>query len=124
MALDISYLSAFGAGALSFLPPAFCPLCHLICVYMAGVSFDRFAEPSRAVVGERRALIWASVAFVLGFSTVFILLGREQPESDSSCGSGRMLLAKVAGIVIILMGLNFLASSRLQFCLARGTVHA
>lgn len=108
MALDVSYLSAFGAGALSFLSPCVLPLVPPYLCYMAGVSFDRFAEPGRAVAGERRALILASLAFVLGFSTVFIVLGAGATGIGQFLRQWQDVLAKIAGLVIILMGLNFL----------------
>ena len=54
MALDVSYLSAFGAGALSFLSPCVLPLVPPYLCYMAGVSFDRFAEQSGMITGVGR----------------------------------------------------------------------
>jgi cytochrome c-type biogenesis protein len=108
MAIDVSYLSAFGAGALSFLSPCVLPLVPPYLCYMAGVSFDRFANQEKAEAGERRALIVASLAFVLGFSTVFIVLGAGATGIGQFLRQWQDVLAKVAGVVIILMGLNFL----------------
>ncbi len=96
MALDIGYVSAVGAGALSFLSPCVLPL---VPPYLAGVA---------AKAGARGALMAASIAFVLGFSTVFVALGA------GASSIGRLLrvwqepLAMAAGVLIILMGLNFL----------------
>ena len=108
MALDISYISAFGAGALSFLSPCVLPLVPPYLCYMAGVSFDRFADEAKTGIGERRALIIASLAFVLGFSTVFILLGAGATGIGQFLRQWQDVLAKIAGLVIIIMGLNFL----------------
>lgn len=111
MALDIGYVSAVGAGALSFLSPCVLPLVPPYLCYMAGVSVDDFrgdAGGAAARVGARGALISASVAFVLGFSTVFVALGA------GASSVGRLLrvwqepLAMGAGVLIIVMGLNFL----------------
>jgi cytochrome c-type biogenesis protein len=66
-----------------------------------------------AKAGARGALIAASIAFVLGFSTVFIALGA------GASTIGRLLrvyqepLAMIAGALIILMGLNFLGILRI-----------
>ncbi|MDI6026269.1 cytochrome c biogenesis CcdA family protein [Corticibacterium sp. UT-5YL-CI-8] len=117
MALDVSYLTAVGAGALSFLSPCVLPLVPPYLCYMAGVSVDDFrAEGGAAAkVQTRNALLSASIAFVLGFTTVFVALGA------GASGIGRLLrvyqepLAIIAGILIILMGLNFLGVLRIPF---------
>ena len=77
MALDVGYVSAIGAGALSFLSPCVLPLVPPYLCYMAGVSVDDFrtntVETARS--GVRTALLLSSLAFVLGFTTVFVALG-------------------------------------------------
>jgi cytochrome c-type biogenesis protein len=108
MAIDVSYLSAFGAGALSFLSPCVLPLVPPYLCYMAGVNFENFADQSKAGWLERKALILTSLAFVLGFSTVFILLGAGATGIGQFLRSWQDVLAKAAGGVIIIMGLNFL----------------
>jgi cytochrome c-type biogenesis protein len=106
MAIEISHVSAFAGGALSFLSPCVLPLVPPYLCYMAGVSVENFSEGRD--VTARRALMFSSLLFVLGFTTVFVALGA------SATGIGRFLrqyqdiLAAMAGLVIILMGLNFL----------------
>lgn len=117
MAVDVGYLSAVGAGALSFLSPCVLPLVPPYLCYMAGVSVEDFRaekeDPSHP--SARLALIATSFAFVLGFTTVFVVLGA------SASTIGRMLrvwqepLGIAAGVVIILMGLNFLGLIRIPF---------
>ncbi len=108
MAIDVSYVSAFGAGALSFLSPCVLPLVPPYLCYMAGVSFEQFADEKKAASADRSALLLASLAFVLGFSTVFILLGAGATGIGQFLRAWQDVLAKVAGVVIIIMGLNFL----------------
>jgi cytochrome c-type biogenesis protein len=108
MAIDVSYLSAFGAGALSFLSPCVLPLVPPYLCYMAGVSFEQFADDNKALQPARKALIVAALSFVLGFSTVFILLGAGATGIGQFLREWQDVLAKIAGIVIIVMGLNFL----------------
>jgi cytochrome c-type biogenesis protein len=114
MALDVGYLSAVGAGALSFLSPCVLPLVPPYLCYMAGVSVDDFRgtveEPN---VASRRALVLSSLAFVLGFSTVFIALGAGASTIGRLLRVWQEPLAIAAGIVIILMGLNFLGVIRI-----------
>jgi cytochrome c-type biogenesis protein len=115
MAIDISYVSAFGAGALSFLSPCVLPLVPPYLCYMAGVSMDQFAEQEKSDRSGQQALIFASLLFVLGFSTVFILLGAGATGIGQFLREWQDVIAKIAGLVIIAMGLNFLGILRIPF---------
>jgi len=115
MMVDIGFVSAVGAGALSFLSPCVLPLVPPYLCYMAGVSVDDFraAETGGRRRGARIALGIASVAFVLGFSTVFVALGAGASTIGGILRQWQQPLAIVAGILIILMGLNFLGLIRI-----------
>lgn len=120
MAIDIGYLGALGAGALSFLSPCVLPLVPPYLCYMAGVSVDDFrAQPAGgpalalSASPARTALIGAAGAFVLGFSTVFVALGAGASTIGGLLRVWQQELAMVAGILIILMGLNFLGVIRI-----------
>ncbi|MEM5500873.1 cytochrome c biogenesis CcdA family protein [Ahrensia kielensis] len=116
MALDISYATALGAGALSFLSPCVLPLVPPYLCYMAGVTVDEFrgeAAEKKAIV-IRGALITASLAFVLGFTTVFVALGAGASTIGGFLRAYQQELAIAAGVVIIIMGLNFLGVFRLS----------
>ncbi|MGO4831641.1 cytochrome c biogenesis CcdA family protein [Rhizobiaceae sp. 2RAB30] len=115
MAIDVGYLSAVGAGALSFLSPCVLPLVPPYLCYMAGVSVDDFREQkalSRSA-HAKKALTAASIAFVLGFSTVFVALGAGASTIGRLLRVWQEPLAMAAGILIILMGLNFLGLIRI-----------
>ena len=77
---DVSIPAALVAGLVSFLSPCVLPLVPPYLCYMAGVSVDDFRGDRgvTARAGARGALLAASVAFVLGFSTVFVALGALQ----------------------------------------------
>jgi cytochrome c-type biogenesis protein len=114
MALDIGYMTAIGAGALSFLSPCVLPLVPPYLCYMAGVTVDDFrGGEAGAPRPARWALLSASVAFVLGFSTVFVALGAGASTIGALLRAWQQPLAIAAGIVIILMGLNFLGVIRI-----------
>jgi len=119
MAVDISYLSALGAGAISFLSPCVLPLVPPYLCYMAGVSIDQFrGEPQQggaavAAAPVRLPLLIASLAFVAGFSTVFVSLGAGASTIGGVLRAYQDWLAMAAGVVIILMGLNFLGVFRI-----------
>ncbi len=99
---SVGVMTALLAGAVSFLSPCVLPLVPGYLSYVAGYSLDELkASKGR----ERLAVLYASLAFVLGFSTVFIVLGA------SATALGRLLLAYkqeanlVGGAIVILFGL-------------------
>ncbi|MCB8839682.1 cytochrome c biogenesis CcdA family protein [Aurantimonas sp. VKM B-3413] len=110
---DISYPTAVFAGALSFLSPCVLPLVPPYLCYMAGVSADDLRTgPAVATTGYARLLATA-VAFVLGFSTVFVALGAGASSVGQVLRQNLDWLGIVAGIAIIVMGLNFLGLFRI-----------
>lgn len=115
MAVDVSYVSALGAGAISFLSPCVLPLVPPYLCYMAGVSVEQFRGASEAEERTRIRvpLLLASLAFIAGFTTVFVALGAGASTIGGLLRAWQQELAIVAGIVIILMGLNFLGVFRI-----------
>ena len=119
MAIDVGYVSAVGAGALSFLSPCVLPLVPPYLCYMAGVSMDDFrgqaaAGPERHPFDPARAaLVGSSIAFVLGFSTVFVALGAGASTIGALLRTWQQELAIAAGLIVIVMGLNFLGVIRI-----------
>ncbi len=113
---EISLLSALLAGALSFLSPCVLPLVPPYLCYMAGISVDQFR--SGAAVTEqdrqaRRAVMFSALAFTLGFATVFVALGAGASTIGTLLRQHLDLLAKIGGVIIIVMGLNFLGVFRI-----------
>jgi len=107
MTPDVTIVAALAAGMLSFLSPCVLPLVPPYLVYLAGTSLERLAdaEPEPRV---RREAVGAAMLFVLGFSTVFVALGASASVVGAVVRAYSDVLATVAGIVIIIMGLHFL----------------
>ena len=112
---EISLLSALLAGALSFLSPCVLPLVPPYLCYMAGISVDQFRgqEVSATADVTRRSVLRASVLFTLGFATVFVALGAGASTIGVLLRQHLDLLSKVGGLIIIVMGLNFLGVFRI-----------
>lgn len=115
MALDIGYVSAVGAGAISFLSPCVLPLVPPYLCYMAGVSVDDFRGDAGVTAreGTRGALLYSSVAFVLGFSTVFVALGASASLIGKAVSLHFETLGIIAGVLIVVLGLHFLGLFRI-----------
>lgn len=98
----------FGAGILSFLSPCVLPLVPAYLTYMSGATFERLRD--EGVAGGRlygRTAITA-LAFVLGFSIIFIAFGATATFFGQALRAALPVLMPLAGIVIIIMGLHFL----------------
>ncbi|GAA4661767.1 cytochrome c biogenesis CcdA family protein [Bartonella pachyuromydis] len=107
--IEISTVGVFLAGALSFLSPCVLPLVPPYLCYMAGIGIDDFrSEKYNGKVFIRWRLLSSVIAFVLGFTTVFIALGASASIIGKFIGYYRDWLTLAAGIVIIIFGLNFL----------------
>ena len=112
---EISYVSAVAAGALSFLSPCVLPLVPPYLCYMAGISIEEFKSPAMAAGGggPRRAVMLSSLAFTLGFATVFVALGASATSLGMLLRTHLDILAQIGGAIIVVMGLNFLGVLRI-----------
>ncbi|WP_208431395.1 cytochrome c biogenesis CcdA family protein [Bartonella doshiae] len=116
MILEISTVSVFLAGALSFLSPCVLPLVPPYLCYMAGIGIDDFClEKHDGKRFIRWALLSSVIAFVLGFTTVFVALGASASTIGKFIGYYRDWFAFAAGIIIIIFGLNFLGFFKIAF---------
>lgn len=110
----ISLIISFVAGILSFLSPCVLPIVPAYVAYMAGITMQDIDKDRRQL---NRQTFYTSVAFVLGLSTVFILLGAAISLIGQFILSYQHILEIISGFVIITFGLNFVGL--LKFGLGR-----
>lgn len=111
---DVSFSLAFAAGVLSFLSPCVLPLVPSYITFITGVSFEELKEG----VDRRRIrflTITNSLAFIAGFSLIFIALG-----ASSSMIGGFLLqyqdwIRIIGGVLVIIFGLFVSGIIRLDF---------
>ena len=103
-AAGVSVLAALAAGVVSFLSPCVLPLVPGYLSAVSGVKPDEIEGASM-----RRVLVPA-LLFVASFSAIFIVLGLGATKLGSSLNDHRETLERVSAIVIILLGLFFLAT--------------
>ncbi len=113
MASNVTIAAALTAGTLSFLSPCVLPLVPPYLVYLAGASLERLADAEPTAAVKRDTLV-AALLFVAGFSTVFVALGAGASVIGALLRAYSDVLATVAGIAIIVMGLHFLGLSRID----------
>jgi cytochrome c-type biogenesis protein len=109
MSDDVSLLAAFVAGVLSFISPCVLPLVPGYLSFISGVSLERLRDGSDTrpeLAGATRRVFFASLAFVAGFTVVFVVLGAAASTLGQAVSAYKSILGKVAGVVLILFGLH------------------
>jgi cytochrome c-type biogenesis protein len=95
-AIPVSFL----AGLVSFLAPCVLPLVPGYLSAVSAVDADRLGEP-----GNARRVVVASLPFVLGFTTFFVLLGTGAALVGGRLLADQFLLERIAGFVLVVFGL-------------------
>lgn len=96
-------LAAFVAGLVSFLSPCVLPLVPGYVSLISGVGVEELKVQETQVL---RKVMLNSIAFIIGFSIVFITLGALSTEVGQLASQYKSTLARIAGVVIILFGLH------------------
>jgi cytochrome c-type biogenesis protein len=111
---SVSLIAAFAAGLLSFVSPCVLPLIPGYISFISGVALDEMrgrpgVPASGRPAGASRGQIFAtSLAFVFGFSLVFVSLGASASALGQLLLPRLALLGRIAGVVIILFGLHMM----------------
>lgn len=104
---DISLWVALGAGFLSFLSPCVLPLVPIYIAILAG------PDILEAKTDKRRAHVFLhSLTFVIGFTTVFVILGAGAGLTGLAIGVNILTLRRVAGILLLVFGALLLAAQK------------
>ena len=102
--VDTTVVAAFAVGFVSFISPCVLPLVPGYLSAVSGVSLAEIQSEDRRL---SKILVPAAI-FCLSFTVVFVALGMTATTLGSTLRDGRGTLDKVAGIVIILLGVFFL----------------
>ena len=108
-ALLPALLVAVLAGLLSFLSPCVLPIVPPYLAYMGGISMGDM----RADVSARRKIMLPALFFVLGLSSVFLMLGFTASAMGLFLLKNQELFAQISGVVVIIFGLHFLGVFRI-----------
>lgn len=117
---SVSLVTAFVAGILSFVSPCVLPLVPGYLSFVSGVTLDEMRGDAGS--SPRLRVFLASLAFVVGFSAVFIALGASASALGQFVMAQLSLLGKVAGVVLILFGLHTMGLLRISWLYAEKRV--
>lgn len=123
MEQNITYIAALFAGFLSFISPCVLPLVPAYISFISGVSVEDLRNEAQRAAASRKIFISAT-AFVLGFSTVFILLGATATTVGSFLNANLGLLSQIAGAILIIFGLHVIGVLRIPFLNYEARIHS
>jgi len=112
LATELTIWLAFGAGFLSFISPCCLPLYPAFLSYITGMSIGELKEENRML--ERRSLMH-TLAFLLGFSIIFIVLGFSTSLIGRIFIDYRDLIRQLGAILIVFFGLMVVGLIKPEF---------
>jgi len=111
--MELNGIIAFSAGILSFFAPCVLPLVPSYLIFISGVSIDHLDGPKTAQF--KSTMLIHSIAFILGFSFVFIMLGISSSMIGQFLSTYQTYITRIGGILLIVMGLFTLNIIKIPF---------
>ena len=116
--VEVGVAIAFTAGVFSFLSPCVLPLVPSYLTFVTGMSLEDLQEGV-----NRKATFMHSLLFVAGFSIIFILLGASASFLGQFLRVYELWIARIGGVIIILLGLHLAGVFRLTPLMREKRVH-
>lgn len=120
---EVTLLAAFAAGFLSFVSPCVLPLIPGYISFVSGISVDEMRGDAPPATSRLQIFV-TSLAFVIGFSLVFIALGASATAIGKFLFARLPLFSKIAGAILIVFGLHTMGVFRLAFLETEKRVHS
>ena len=121
MAPHLNVLTAFLAGLVSFVSPCVLPLVPSYLSFLTGTSLEDLKTQDSAA--EKARVLAHAVAFVCGFTLIFVLIGLSASAIGSVFASNKDIIARIGGVIIIILGLNMLGIFRIPTLLMDKRFH-
>ncbi len=110
---DLSLAVAFWAGVISFVSPCVLPLLPSYLTFITGISFEDLSRDDRDSV--RRATVLHSLAFIAGFTVVFVMMGALFGVLGETLFEFRGIVRRIGAVLIILFGIYVTGLVRVPF---------
>jgi cytochrome c-type biogenesis protein len=120
---NVSVLAAFTAGVISFISPCVLPLIPGYLSFISGVSVEEMKSGDKRSEALRKVSV-NTIFFVLGFSVVFVALGASATFIGEFLLSKLSLFNKIAGVIIVILGLHIMGIFRISFLNYEKRFHA
>jgi cytochrome c-type biogenesis protein len=109
---NVNILTAFLAGLVSFVSPCVLPLIPAYLSFITGSSLEELQEQSGA---DRAKVIFHALAFIAGFTVVFMSLGFTASAIGTALVDYRDWIAKIGGVIVVILGLNMIGVFKIPF---------
>jgi cytochrome c-type biogenesis protein len=112
---------AFLAGLVSFVSPCVLPLVPAYLSLLTGESVEDLQ--SERTAATRIQTLAHAVAFVVGFSLIFIALGLSASAIGGVLAANRVLIAQIGGVIVVILGLHMMGMLRIPWLMMDARVH-
>ena len=112
---------AFLAGLVSFVSPCVLPLVPAYLSLLTGESLEDL-KSSPSAKARVQTLVHA-VAFVMGFSVIFVALGLGASAIGGVLDANRVLIAQIGGVLVVILGLHMMGMIRIPYLMRDARVH-
>jgi len=110
---DFTGMVAFISGLLSFFSPCILPLVPSYLIFISGITFDDYTGLQSGKY--RKIVLIHSLAFIAGFSFVFVALGISSSALGRLLSNYQVYVMRIGGFILIILGLYYLDVIRMPF---------
>lgn len=111
--MDVTFAGAALAGLIAFFTPCILPMVPFYLSYMAGLSMAELRGAEKIAPGAQKRLLLSAIAFALGVTTIFMLMGMGATALGQMFRAWFDVLRYAAAAIIFLFGLHFLGVLRI-----------
>ncbi len=116
--VEVGVFIAFTAGIFSFLSPCVLPLVPSYLTFVTGMSLEDLQEGV-----DRKTTFAHSLLFVVGFSSIFIMLGASASFLGQFFRAYEVWITRIGGVVIVLLGIHLAGVLRMTSLLREKRLH-
>jgi len=110
---DFAGMVAFISGLLSFFSPCILPLVPSYLIFISGITFDDYTGLQSGKY--RKIVLIHSLAFIVGFSFVFVALGISSSALGRLLSNYQVYVMRIGGFILIILGLYYLDVIKMPF---------
>ncbi len=115
---EVTIWLALLAGVVSFLSPCVFPL---VPAYLAQLTGTNVAD--NQINADRRLILSRSIGFIIGFTSIFLLLGASSTFIGQAFWGNRQLFEQIGGIIIAVFGLQMMGIISIRMLISEKRLH-
>lgn len=120
---EVTLATSFVAGFLSFVSPCVLPLIPGYISFISGLTLEEMQASGASAGTSRRQVLIASIAFVLGFTVIFVAAGASATAIGRFLYEQAPIVEKIAGLLLIVFGLHMMGVFRIRLLESDKRIH-